>query len=182
MPPSQLLAAILYFLLSIFKWFSWTTVISAQRRRFSILTATFEDFLFLHYRQNSVPQVDLTLTLLFDAFFILCWNKRICTISSGQIYSPWYMAKHIWLHHMFDPEDAHCTWPIVLIKLNKCEKSGWSPGHNFTQCTHGKVSSLFAWCRLYYLCTMPQFTHHEVTFPFLVLACCAYFRLLLILL
>jgi hypothetical protein len=29
---------------------------------------------------------------------------------------------------------------------------------------------------------MPQFTHHKVTFPFLVLACCAYFRLLLILL
>ena len=32
------------------------------------------------------------------------------------------------------------------------------------------MSPLFAWCRLCYLCTMLQFTHHEMTFPFPVLA------------
>ena len=34
-------------------------------------------------------------------------NKRICTISSSGIFSLWYMAQHIWLLHMFEPEDAH---------------------------------------------------------------------------
>ena len=92
------------------------------------------------------------------------------------------------------------VWVIYFVcysiyKQNKRDKSGWSPWHHFTQWTHSQVfwsyctsckykfvSSLFACCRLCYLCTMPRFTHHKVTFPFPVLACCAYFRFLIIIL
>ena len=48
--------------------FPWTTFNSTHWHRFSILTAKFEAFLFLRYRQNSVPQVDLTLTLILPLF------------------------------------------------------------------------------------------------------------------